>query len=263
VSSYVVKVGGHALDSLAPNAPMLRALAEDIAQLQSTGTQVAVVHGGGPQIAALLNDVGRTSYFHEGLRVTDTETMRYVAMALNLVNLQLVAALNSAGVLCAGVSGVDTTLFRAEALGDPWLRAAGLPKVDAGIIHELWESGVTPIVSPVAVDALGELVNCNADAAAGALAGALGTDVLILLSDVDQLRKDPDDPSSTLETVTRATVKEMIASGAIREGMRPKMTAALDALDGGASTVWMANGAHEHALRDVLAGTALKTEVTA
>jgi acetylglutamate kinase len=258
--SYVVKLGGHALDSLSPTSPVLVALARDVAELES---DALIVHGGGPQIAALLDSVGQVSVFHEGLRVTDEVTMEFVAMALAQVNVHLVASLGQGGLRCVGLSGVDGAMLRAHAVGAPWGRIATSPKVDPDIVQTLWARDVTPVISPVALDDDGGLLNCNADAAAGALAGALDAEVLVLLSDVDQLRSDPDDSSSTLARVGADDVRELLASGAAREGMRPKMTAALDALDAGARRVLLANGTRPHALRDALAGVIPTTEVFA
>lgn len=258
--SYVVKLGGHALDSLAPTSPVLSALASDVAHLSS---DALLVHGGGPQIAALLRDVGQSSQFLDGLRVTDEVTMEYVAMALAQVNTHLVAALGQSGLRCVGLNGVDGATLRAEAIGEPWGRIAASPKVNPDIVVALWARGITPVLSPIAVDDDGGLLNVNADAAAGALAGALDTDALVLLSDVDQLRRDPDDAASALAIVEADDVREMLESGAAREGMRPKMTAALDALDAGARRVLLANGTRPHALRDALAGAIPTTEVRA
>jgi acetylglutamate kinase len=261
VTSYVVKVGGHALDTLRPDSDVLVALASDVAALRDDSTHVVIVHGGGPQIQSLLDAVGLESRFHEGLRVTDEATMEIVAMALAQVNLHLVAALNKAGLASVGLSGADESLLTATALGPPWGRAASLPTVKSHVIETLWASGVTPVVSSVVTDEHGELVNCNADAASGALAGALHAEALVLLSDVDQLRRDPFDEGTSVERVTRDDVLKMIEDGSILEGMRPKMTAALDALEGGARRVLMANGTTPHALRDVLSGSSKRTEV--
>jgi acetylglutamate kinase len=261
VTSYVVKIGGHALDTLRPDSDVLVALASDIAELRDTSTNVVVVHGGGPQIQSLLDAVGLESWFHEGLRVTDGATMEIVAMALAQVNVHVVAALNGAGLASVGLNGADQSLMTASALGPPWGRAATLPKVNSDVIETLWASGVTPVVNSVVVDEHGELVNCNADAAAGALAGALRAEALVLLSDVDQLRLDPLDESTSIERVSRDDVVRMIDEGTILEGMRPKMTAALDALEGGARRVFMANGTTPHALRDALSGSSKRTEV--
>lgn len=261
MNSVVVKLGGHALDSLEPGSAVLVGLAQDVVSMTSEDTHVAIVHGGGPQIQALLDAVGRESLFREGLRVTDAETMEYVAMGLSQVNLHLVAGLNAAGLASVGLSGVDHATFQSTALGDPWGRAGASPKVNADLIELLWRHGLTPVLSPLAVDEAGELVNCNADGAAGALAGALDATVLVLLSDVDQLRRDALDESSSLDHVTGTEVRRLMDEGAVKDGMRPKMTAALDALEGGARRVLVANGTRPHALRDVLAGTAKSTEV--
>jgi acetylglutamate kinase len=261
MTCVVVKLGGHALDALEPRSPRLVELAFDIAQLRAAGTDVAVVHGGGPQISALLDGLRIESQFHEGLRVTDSTTMGVVAMALGHVNLLVTAALNQAGLDSIGLSGADTTLFCASSLGEPWQRVGSAPKVRADIVTTLWHSGVTPVISPLAVDENGELLNCNADVAAGALAGALGANVLVLLSDVDQLRSDVADESTGLASVAREQIAELLATGKARDGMRPKIVAALDALDGGARRILLANGTRAHALRDSLAGRIPTTEV--
>ena len=229
--------------------------------MQSSGTSVVVVHGGGPQIADLLERLGRPSAFHEGLRVTDDATMDVVAMALGLVNARVVASLAHAGLDVVGLTGADRTLMTSTSLGEPWDRAGGPPRVRAAVIEESWALGVTPVVSSVATDAAGRLLNVNADAAAGALAAALGADALILLSDVDQVRRDPDDPESSVAVLEQADVRDMVESGRAREGMRPKLLAALDALDGGARVVTLANGTRPHALSGALDGSLATTEV--
>ena len=261
MSCFVVKMGGHALDDLDPASEVLTALAEDVAALVADGERVCVVHGGGPQIAELLDQVGLTSRFHEGLRVTDPETMPVVAMALSKVNLALAAALSHAGLPSVGLSGSDASLTRATSLGEPWDRAGSVSSIQVYVVEALWRAGLTPVVSPVAVDDEGRLLNCNADAVAGALAGALGADTLVLLSDVAQVRADPDDPESVLTHVSASAVEEMIATGAARDGMRPKLSAALDALGAGARRVVLANGTRPHALRDVVQGLVPTTEV--
>jgi acetylglutamate kinase len=255
VNCVVVKLGGHVLDGMIPDSTVLVDLAHDVAALMSDGTKVVVVHGGGPQIGALLSTVGIESRFFEGLRVTGCETMGYVAMALGHVNLHVVAALNRAGLPSIGLSGADGSVVRATSLGPRWDRAGGDVKVRA--------TGLTPVLSSVAVATDGGLLNCNADTVAGAVAGALNAMTLVLLSDVDQLRADLSDGDSALATVTSAEVHKLIDAGAVRDGMRPKMTAALDALAGGASAVVLANGARRHALRDTLARAIPTTEVVA
>jgi len=263
VIRLVVKMGGHALDDLSTSSVALRALAEDVVALRSEGAQVVVVHGGGPQIADLLARVGLPSQFHEGLRVTSSETMQYVAMALARVNISLVATLSHHGLACVGLMGVDGGLIRGRSLGAPWDRAGTVSRVDCDIVQTQWNGGFVPVVGSVALDERGELINCNADVVAGAIAGALGATSLVLLSDIDQLRSDPDDAASVLSHVSASRVHEMIASGAARDGMRPKMTAALDALSAGAQRVLLANGTRPHALRDVVHNMIPTTEVLA
>jgi len=259
--NLVVKLGGHTLDTLAPTSPVLVDLARDVAQLRSEGHDVAIVHGGGPQIGALLASVGIASRFHEGLRVTDARTMDYVAMALGHVNVAIVAAMNQAGLRAVGLSGADATMLVAMSLGEPWDRAGTAVKVDVEIVRASWREGYTPVVSSLAVDDDGERLNCNADTVAGALCAALEPCTLVLLSDIDQLRGDVDDAGSALATVTASQVRELLQSGAARDGMVPKMNAALDALDAGAERVLMANGTRAHALSEALGGAIPTTEV--
>lgn len=261
MNCVVVKLGGHALDSLAPSSSVLIDLARDVAQLREQNVNVVVVHGGGPQIASLLASVGLEGRFQDGLRITDSETMRYVEMALSDVNIKIVAALNEAGLTSVGLCGADATLLRSESVGEPFDRVGLAPVVNRGVIDAMWSAGITPVVNPVALDKNAEPLNCNADAVAGALAAELSADVLVLLSDIDQLLADVTDPSSTKSQVTGAEIESMKASGAVRDGMNPKMTAALDALHGGAETILLANGTRRHALRDALARAIPTTEV--
>jgi acetylglutamate kinase len=242
---------------------LLASPGQDVAALRDEGTDVVVVHGGGPQIAELLARVGVASEFHQGLRVTTPEAMRFVAMALAGVNSAVVAALTRAGLACVGLSGVDGSMVTGASLGAPWDRAASVARVNVAVLEAQWRARFVPVVSPVATDHEGQLVNCNADVVAGALAAALGASTLVLLSDVDQLRADPDDAASVLAHVSASRVEEMIATGAARDGMRPKMAAALDALRAGARRVVLANGTRPHAVRDVVHGTIPTTEVVA
>lgn len=257
----VVKLGGHALDSLAPSSAVFIDLARDVAELRDGGVNVVIVHGGGPQIAELLLRVGLESSFRDGLRVTDAESMPYVVMALSDVNVRIVAALNDAGLSSVGLCGADASLLRSEPMGEWPERVGFAPIVNRSVIDALWSAGLTPVVSPIALDKSSEPLNCNADAVAGALAGELGADVLVLLSDIDQLLADVEDLTSAMSTVTGAEIEVMKLTGAIRDGMYPKLTAAQDALEAGAKKILLANGTTPHALRDALAHRVPTTEV--
>lgn len=260
--TLVIKVGGHALDDLSAASAVLGDLATDVARLREGGERVVLVHGGGPQIAQLLALAGLESRFVDGLRVTDEPTMGFVAMALADVNLRVVAALNHAGLAAVGLTGADGSLLHSTSLGEPWQRAGGAPSVRADVVLALVDAGFVPVVCSVALDAQGGLLNCNADAAAGALARALDADRLVLLSDVDQIRSDANDPASALTALTRDELRSLVDSGAAREGMRPKAEAALAALEGGARSVTLANGGRAHALAGALSGEIPTTEVT-
>lgn len=260
--TIVVKIGGHALDDLRTSSTVLIDLALDVMGLLDAGERVVLVHGGGPQIADLLARVGLESRFVDGLRVTDDATMRVVAMALAEVNLRIVAAFNQAGLTTVGLNGADASLFRASSLGEPWGRAAGAPSVHVESVAALLAAGLVPVVSSIALDEAGDLLNCNADSAAGALARALDADRLVLLSDVDQIRADAADASSALASLTYEQLHALVDSGAARDGMRPKAQAALAALDGGARVVTLANGARPHALAGALRAEIPTTEVT-
>ncbi|MGH9020156.1 MAG: acetylglutamate kinase [Acidimicrobiales bacterium] len=263
MSRVVVKIGGHALDRLDAGSAVLADLATDVAELRGRGDDVACVHGGGPQISALLAERGLVDRFHDGLRITDDATMEVVAIALSWVNLAVVAAFGRAGVLGAGVSGADGATLTATSLGAPWGRVGATPDVNPALIELLWAGGVTPVVSPVALDADGGLLNVNADTVAGALAGTLGAARVVLLSDVERVRADADDPASALSRLESGEARALVASGAARDGMRPKLRAALDAIAGGASRVTLAGGTGRHALREALAGSIPTTEVVA
>lgn len=260
MTTLVVKLGGHALDRLDSGSPVLLDVAADIRELSARGDRVVLVHGGGPQIAELLARRGVESSFVDGLRVTTDEVMEVVADALTGVNFQLVASLNACGLTAVGLSGLDGGLCRATPAGPPWGRVALEPVIDERVARLLVDEGITPVVSSVVADGHGGALNCNADTMAGALAAAFGSE-LILLSDVDQVRRDPDDAESVIATLSRHSAQELLASGSARDGMRPKLSAALDALDGGAPRVRLANGRRPHALRDVLNGAVASTEV--
>lgn len=260
--TLVVKVGGHALDDLSATSAVLSDLASDVARLRETGESVVIVHGGGPQIADLLAMAGRESRFVDGLRVTDEATMAFVSMALADVNLRVVAALNQAGLAAVGLTGADASLLVSSSLGEPWLRAGGAPSVRLDVVLALVEAGFVPVICSLAVDENGELLNCNADAAAGALAHALDADRLVLLSDIDRIRANADDPASALEALSGGELRSLIDTGAARDGMRPKAEAALAALAGGARSVTLANGGRPHALAGALSGEIPTTEVT-
>lgn len=220
--TIVVKYGGNALAG-ATDDDALGAFARDIALLHAVGIKPVVVHGGGPQISALMERLGKTPTFHNGLRVTDAETMEIVSMVLlGTVNPQIVSAVNLHGAPAVGVSGHDAKMFvvapRDEALG----YVGDITKVDATIVKELLADSRVPVVATLGSHPSGQAYNINADTAAGALAQALGAEKLIYLTDIDGLRTNKNDPSSIVRQTTTSQLRTMLASGSIEGGMIPK-----------------------------------------
>ena len=186
----VVKYGGAALAGSDVTTSALASFAEDVALLRSVGLAPVVVHGGGPQIAELLARLGRSSEFVDGHRVTDPETLEIARMVLvGKVNSELVAAINVHGPLAVGVSGFDANLLRVE-LRDEGLGFVGdVGSVDPTLLHGLFAQGLVPVVATMGSDTEGQAYNVNADAVAGALAAALGATKLVVLTDVDGIRR--------------------------------------------------------------------------
>jgi acetylglutamate kinase len=262
VTTVVLKIGGHALASAGGLDAALDTLADDLRALLAAGFSPVVVHGAGPQIDELLAERGLAARFVEGLRVTDDPTMDVVAQVLAAVNAAITKGLLARGVQAVSVRGADDATLSGTSRGEPWGRVAGSVTCHGASLDALIAAGNVPVVNPVTADDAGGLLNANADTVAGAIAGALGADALILLSDVDQLRANPDDPTSALAHATAAQLDEMVATGSIVGGMRPKAAAAQHALAAGAGRVVMANGTRSRAASDALCGRGLFTEVT-
>ena len=231
----VVKYGGHAMI----DEECRRAFAEDMVFLRTCGIQPVVVHGGGPQISAMLARLGIPSEFRGGLRVTTEQTIDVVRMVLvGQVGPEVVGLINEHGPLAIGLSGEDGGLFTAERTqavvdGEPVdIGLVGdVVSVDPTPILALLAAGHIPVVSTVAPDAHGQLHNVNADSAAAALAVALGAVKLVVLTDVEGLFADWPDRDSLVSMIDAATLRELLPS--LESGMIPKMAACLDAVDGG------------------------------
>ena len=227
--TVVIKYGGHAMDKDELNA----AFADDMAFLQQS-MRLVVVHGGGPQINALLNRLAIESRFEKGLRVTDADTMQAVEMVLcGQVNKTVVSRFLQHGARAAGLSGRDAGLLRARGK-DPVL---GL--VDASVLSCLLDGGFLPVVAPVASGPEGQALNINADTAAGAVAGALHADYFVLISDVPGVL---DADKKLIPSLDRARIAELIEAGVINGGMIPKVQSCLHALDEGCSRALILDG---------------------
>ena len=246
--TIVVKYGGNALAG-ATDDDSLGAFARDIALLHAVGIKPVVVHGGGPQISALMERLGKTPTFHNGLRVTDAETIEIVSMVLlGTVNPQIVSAVNFHGAPAVGVSGHDAKMFvvapRDEALG----YVGDITRVDATIVKELLADSRVPIVATLGSHPSGQAYNINADTAAGALAEALGAEKLIYLTDIEGLRTDKDDAKSIVRQTTTSQLRAMLGSGSIDGGMIPKIESCISAIERGVFQAHILDGRIAHVL---------------
>ena len=246
--TIVVKYGGNALAG-ATDDDALGAFARDIALLHAVGIKPVVVHGGGPQISALMERLGKTPTFHNGLRVTDAETIEIVSMVLlGTVNPQIVSAVNLHGAPAVGVSGHDAKMF-VVAPRDPALGFVGdITRVDATIVKELLADSRVPIVATLGSHSSGQAYNINADTAAGALAEALGAEKLIYLTDIEGLRTDKNDPKSIVRQTTTSQLRAMLSSGSIDGGMIPKIESCIAAIDRGVHRGHILDGRIAHVL---------------
>ena len=246
--TIVVKYGGNALAG-ATDDDALGAFARDIALLHAVGIKPVVVHGGGPQISALMERLGKTPTFHNGLRVTDAETIEIVSMVLlGTVNPQIVSAVNFHGAPAVGVSGHDAKMFvvapRDEALGF----VGDITRVDATIVKELLADSRVPSVATLGSHPSGQAYNINADTAAGALAEALGAEKLIYLTDIEGLRTNKDDAESIVRQATTSQLRAMLGSGSIDGGMIPKIESCIAAIDRGVHRGHILDGRIAHVL---------------
>lgn len=245
-STIVVKFGGHAMVDRA----LVQTFADDIVLLHSLGIRPVVVHGGGPQIGDVMEQFGKEPEFLDGLRVTDAETLEIAAMVLvGKVSRQIVSAVNTHGPLAVGLSGEDGGLIEAE-VRDPALGFVGdVTQVNTQILERLLAEDLIPVVSTIGADlAAGQAYNINADTAAGAIAAELAAEKIIYLSDVPGLLNDVDDPSSLISHIAVDALQKMIANGTLSGGMIPKITACLDALDGGVRSAHLLDGRTRHVL---------------
>ncbi len=248
--TVVIKYGGNAM----VDGTLKRAFAEDMVFLRYVGIRPVVVHGGGPQVSSMLGRLGIESEFRAGLRVTTPESVDVVRMVLvGQVGRELVGLINEHGPHAVGMSGEDAGLFRAERTRPV---VAGEP-VDVGLVgdvvevnpeavRDIVEAGRIPVVSTVAPEASGQVLNVNADTAAAALAVALDAVKLVVLTDVEGLYGDWPDRASLVQQITAVELDDVLPQ--IDSGMAPKMAACLRAVRGGVRRATVVDGRLPHAL---------------
>jgi acetylglutamate kinase len=245
--TVVIKLGGEALD----DADHAAVVASDLALLALVGIRLVVVHGGGPQVSAAMTEAGIKPLFVDGLRVTDDASMETVRRVLvGSINSDLVGRLCTAGLRAVGLSGADANLLGALPLIGPGEQSLGrvgrVSSVRAEVLDDLLERGYTPVVASVATGSDGVFLNINADAAAAALASALGAAKLVYVTNVPGLYADFGDAGSLLSELGSAELAAMLPG--LSAGMRPKAESAVEALQHGVGKVHLLDGRVEHAL---------------
>ncbi len=250
--TFVIKFGGNAMIDEA----LSHSFALDIILLSYVGIRPVVVHGGGPQIGGLMEKLGKQPAFIDGLRVTDQETMDIAEMVLTgSINKDIVSHINKNGGRAVGLSGKDGSLLMARKMlkkdkNDPSKTidigfVGEITSVNPRVINTLDSNQFIPVIAPVGCGEDGQTYNINADTAAGAIAGALKAEKLILLTDVEGVK---DRGGSLLSTLTEPEVQRLISSGDISGGMIPKVTCCCRALDEGVAKAHIIDGRLDHAV---------------
>jgi acetylglutamate kinase len=254
-TTFVIKYGGHAMGS----AALAEAFARDVVLLKQVGINPVVVHGGGPQIKAMLDRLKIKSEFIEGLRVTDSATVEIVEMVLaGSINKQIVAAIHAAGGHAVGLSGKDAQLIEAAKLTrsrrDPGsnieqvldLGFVGQPvRIRTDVLEVFARTEIVPVIAPIGAGTDGHTYNINADTAAGAIAAALRARKLVLLTDVPGVL---DGEGRLISELAAGRARSLIADGTVKGGMIPKLETALAALEGGVGAVHILDGRITHVL---------------
>jgi acetylglutamate kinase len=268
--TVVVKYGGHAM----VDEQLKEDFARDVTLLKFVGLHPVVVHGGGPQISSVLDQMGIQSRFVRGMRFTDGATMDVVEMVLGgKVNKTIVAQINRQGGKAVGLSGKDGGLIQARKMQIVYQEDASKPseildpgmvgevtRVDPAVIHTLTREGFLPVIAPVGVGENGETYNINADLVASQIAMSLKAGRLIMMTDVDGVL---DAEKKLISSIDAVTIEKMIADQRITGGMIPKIECALEALRGGVRKVPIINGKRRHAiLLELFTDNGIGTEVT-
>lgn len=260
--TIVVKYGGNAMI----NEELKQQVMEDITLLWLIGVKVVLVHGGGPEISDMMTRLGKKTEFVDGLRVTDKESVDIVQMVLaGKVNKSLVTLLQTKGGHAIGLCGIDGGMLEAK-IKDERLGFVGkITKVRPQPITDVLEKNYIPVVSTVASDREGNVYNVNADTAAAYIAGALGAERLIMMTDIAGILRDKDDPSTLIPSITMDEAEHLYEEGVISGGMIPKVDCCIEAIQRGVKNVIIMDGRVPHSilmelLTDEGAGTMVKGE---
>ena len=243
--TVVIKYGGNAMI----NEELKQQVMEDIALLWLIGVKVVLVHGGGPEISDTMKRLGKQAVFIDGLRVTDKETVDIVQMVLaGKINKTLVNLIQMKGGHAVGLSGIDGGILEAKVKDERLGFVGEVTKVRPQPIWDLLEKNYIPVISTVAGDRQGNTYNINGDTAAAYLAGALGAERLIMMTDIAGILRDKDDPSTLIPHITVSEAKKLYDEGIISGGMIPKVDCCIEALEHGVNNVVIMDGRIPHSI---------------
>lgn len=241
----VVKYGGNAMT----DPELKKSVMQDLLLMNLVGIKVVLVHGGGPEINAVLEKMEIESTFKNGLRVTDAPTMDVVQMVLaGKVNKSLVANIVEHGGKAVGICGIDGNMIKVHQKNSELGFVGEIDEIDTSLIKTLVDNGYIPVVSSVGVDDNGVAYNINADTVAAKLAGALESECMVAMTNIDGVMLDKDDPTSLLPQLTDAEVEQLKADGIIAGGMIPKVDCCIDAINEGVKKVFIINGEVPHSI---------------
>lgn len=244
-SVVVIKYGGNAMI----NETLKQQVMEDIVLLWLIGVKVVLVHGGGPEISDAMDMLGKKPVFIDGLRVTDSETMEIVQMVLaGKVNKNLVNLLEVNGGKAMGISGIDGRLIEAKPKNEALGFVGKITKINIAPVIDLLEKGYIPVISTIGCDKDGNTYNINGDTAAAYIAGAIGAERLIMMTDIAGILRNKDDPSTLITSLTVDEAEMLAESEIISGGMIPKVNCCVEAIDRGVKNVVIMDGRISHSI---------------
>lgn len=243
---YVVaKYGGNAMT----DPQLKKSVMQDILLLQLVGVKIILVHGGGPEISAMLKKLSIESHFENGLRVTDDETMEVVQMVLaGKVNKSLAADLTALGGKAVGLCGIDGGLIKVHQKNEKLGNVGEIDEIDTKILDDLLDGGFIPVISSIGIDDEGNAYNINADTAAAKIAAALHAESMVVMSNINGVLRDKDDENSLISQISLADAEDLKKSGIIAGGMIPKADCCTNAVKEGVKKVFIINGEIPHAI---------------
>lgn len=243
---YVVaKYGGNAMT----DPQLKKSVMQDILLLQLVGVKVILVHGGGPEISAMLKKLSIESYFENGLRVTDDDTMEVVQMVLaGKVNKSLAADLSALGGRAVGLCGIDGGLIKVHQKNEKLGHVGEIDEINTKILDDLLDGGFIPVISSIGIDDDGNPYNINADTAAAKIAAALHAESMVVMSNINGVLRNKDDENSLISQMSLADAEELKKSGIIAGGMIPKVDCCTNAVKEGVKKVFIINGEIPHAI---------------